>query len=181
MGDSSSWASRVSARSGNRGAVAERLGSPVPYREGPLSYQPAVMCHCRMKASRWISWSEDNPGRRYYRYSRARVRFRLLNSVILSAGDCGFYEWVDDEHSTFLKDLLLDLRDAVWSLRKENNELKMVAGTHDGCNWEMKKQMERVERENMELKQALKTKEEKMEEKCRYWLLGEMEMEGAVQ
>ncbi|KAJ1294295.1 hypothetical protein BS78_01G135300 [Paspalum vaginatum] len=155
MADSSSTASRVSSRSNNRRAVAKRLGSPVTYREGPLAYEPPVLCYCGMKAPRWISWSDDNLGHRYYRCSKAR-----------SASDCGFYMWFDSASALdFVKDLLKDLRDAVWKLRKENNELRQVAGTSDEYNSDMKMQMDLLERENLDLKQALKATEEKMHEK----------------
>lgn len=33
--------------------------------------------------------------------------------------DYGFYLWADDESSNFMKELLTDLRDAIWGLKKE--------------------------------------------------------------
>ncbi|XP_066391909.1 uncharacterized protein [Miscanthus floridulus] len=75
--------------------------SPIPYREGPLEYTPAVLCKCGAKAARFISWSDLNPGLRYLKCARARD------------GGCDFYNWVDPPNSSFKKQLLLNLRDAV--------------------------------------------------------------------
>jgi len=40
---------------------------------GPFDYEPAVFCHCAKKAALWISWSDDNPGRRYFKCYHGRV------------------------------------------------------------------------------------------------------------
>uniref|UniRef100_I1QZ25 GRF-type domain-containing protein n=1 Tax=Oryza glaberrima TaxID=4538 RepID=I1QZ25_ORYGL len=88
--------------------------SSIPYRVGPFDYQPAVMCDCRVKAARWISWSPDNPSRRYFKCRNARE------------GGCGFYAWYDGPTTTFIREVLNDLRDAVWSARREKEGLVLA-------------------------------------------------------
>ncbi|KAG2587970.1 hypothetical protein PVAP13_5NG185900 [Panicum virgatum] len=140
--------SRISAGShGGRGLLRSR--PLVPYREGPLSYEPAVVCMCNIKAPRWISWSDDNPGRRYYRCSRARTE-----------GDCGFYVWFDLEHKTFMKNLLFDLRNAVWELRSKAEDIT-----------ELKQINEMVSSENKDKVLVLKAQERDLEEKNKQLVL----------
>uniref|UniRef100_A0A0E0DT79 Uncharacterized protein n=1 Tax=Oryza meridionalis TaxID=40149 RepID=A0A0E0DT79_9ORYZ len=50
----------VSSRSDGSSSSSRRL-APVPYRVGPMEYQPPVFCRCKAKAARW-TWSVDNPG-----------------------------------------------------------------------------------------------------------------------
>jgi hypothetical protein len=132
MAASSSSCSSSSAR--RREGVGAAASSPVLYRVGPLQYSPAVMCKCGKKAARWISWSDANPGRRYLKCSRARVRIivvrlkkggcsNVLRAVVLQDGGCDFFAFVDTEERTeFLRELLVDLRDTVWRLKKEKEE-----------------------------------------------------------
>ncbi|KAJ1258399.1 hypothetical protein BS78_10G072600 [Paspalum vaginatum] len=117
-------------------------GPPVPYRERPLSYEPPVMCRCRLKAPRWISWSDDNPGRRYFRCSRA---------------------W----HSEFMKRLLLDLRDAVWRIREERAELELCVNTELEVQKEMNQALQvenlKMQVELCEMKKKLAQKDEALQ------------------
>ena len=86
--------------------------SPIKYREKPLEYEPGVYCHCSAKAPRWISWSDKNPGRRYYTCENARF------------GGCKFFLWHEELPTPFLCQLLLDLRDTVYNLKIEKNAMK---------------------------------------------------------
>ncbi|XBH57150.1 hypothetical protein VPH35_078813 [Triticum aestivum] len=76
-----------------------------------MAYEPEKLCWCRprRKAPRWISWSRQNPGRRYYA------------CVDAMHGGCGFHEWHDDPLPKFLSDLIGDLRDEVRRLRGESS------------------------------------------------------------
>ncbi|XBI62264.1 hypothetical protein VPH35_042916 [Triticum aestivum] len=105
-----SWSSSAGSAPGFRRAAGRRgeeSRSPVRYRENPMAYEPPVMCHCSTprKAPRWISWSRQNPGRRYY------------SCVDAMHSGCGFVQWHDDPLPTFWSELIGDLRDEVWRLK----------------------------------------------------------------
>uniref|UniRef100_A0A0E0DQC5 Zinc finger GRF-type domain-containing protein n=1 Tax=Oryza meridionalis TaxID=40149 RepID=A0A0E0DQC5_9ORYZ len=103
----------ASSRSEGSSASSRRTSpSPIPYRVGPLEYQPAVACRCGSKATRWISWSPDNLGHCYFKWfhlftvAEWRLRFFCLGPT-----------------SSFLREVLNDLRDEVWKLKREKAEL----------------------------------------------------------
>ncbi|XP_062195228.1 uncharacterized protein LOC133898526, partial [Phragmites australis] len=95
--------------------------SSIPYHKGALEYSLPVFCDCARKAARWISWSDDNPGRRYVKCMMARN------------GGCSFWKWYEDATTTpFVKQVLVDLCDMVWSLRKEKEEHELIATISEG-------------------------------------------------
>uniref|UniRef100_A0A8I6XBX4 GRF-type domain-containing protein n=1 Tax=Hordeum vulgare subsp. vulgare TaxID=112509 RepID=A0A8I6XBX4_HORVV len=70
-----------------------------------MDYEPAAFCiRCGRKAPRWVSWSVPNTRRRYYACVESKH---------------GFLQWHDDPTSSFLRVLLGDLRDRVWSLEDD--------------------------------------------------------------
>ncbi|VAI72627.1 uncharacterized protein LOC119329378 [Triticum dicoccoides] len=85
--------------------------SPIPYREHALAYEPASNCWCEEKGARRISWTNANPGRRFLNCQKSRD------------GGCKWFEWFDDPTTPFLRQLLVDLRDTVHNLRRENARL----------------------------------------------------------
>uniref|UniRef100_A0A453FWP5 Zinc finger GRF-type domain-containing protein n=1 Tax=Aegilops tauschii subsp. strangulata TaxID=200361 RepID=A0A453FWP5_AEGTS len=81
------WSSSAGSAPGFRRAAGRRgeeARSPVRYRELPMAYEPPVMCHCSppRKAPRWISWSRQNPGRRYYSCVDAMVSVVFLPNFL---------------------------------------------------------------------------------------------------
>ncbi|RLM73101.1 hypothetical protein C2845_PM15G02860 [Panicum miliaceum] len=128
------------------------MGSPVAYRAAPLAYELAVMCRCGLKFPRWISWSDENPGHRYYRCRRSK-----------SEMDCAYLVWIDPEPTPFMKTLLLDLRDVVWRLKKENANLKIRL--HDGEEViQLQEMNQALARDNIDKIEELKAKDMKLEE-----------------
>ncbi|WVZ50463.1 hypothetical protein U9M48_001711 [Paspalum notatum var. saurae] len=109
-GSSASGSSSASQAPGESGLRK----SPIPYRTRPLEYQPPMFCYCGKKAALWISWSDDNPGRRYLKCYRARD------------GGCSYLDWYEGPSDPFVCSLLRDLRDAVWSTKRDRAELKVA-------------------------------------------------------
>ncbi|KAG2642689.1 hypothetical protein PVAP13_2KG209000 [Panicum virgatum] len=106
----------ASSSSSSRESRRSQVGSgeqqaPVPYRVGPYAYWPPVMCQCNQMAPCWIAWSDENPGRRYY-----RCRYGLTPS------DCGFFRWIDRQATPYERTLLCDMRDAIRQMKREKAE-----------------------------------------------------------
>lgn len=116
MDEASSGSSRAAPASSGR---RENPRSPVAYREKPLDYEPAQICFCKAKAPRLISWSDLNPGRRYYKCGAN------------TGPGCTFWKWADPEIPPFLNQLIRDLRDNVRELKNENANLKMQASKEE--------------------------------------------------
>ncbi|KAG2599566.1 hypothetical protein PVAP13_5KG425707 [Panicum virgatum] len=113
----------------------ERFTASVPYQVGPYDYSPVVKCPCNRKAPCWTSWSDYNPGQRYYR----------CPSGLVSLSFCHQYERI----------LLSDLRDAVWRLRKEKaEEEEQVQRVHEE-NGELRQMIVQLEKEKDELKNKM--------------------------
>ncbi|KAE8769617.1 hypothetical protein D1007_58757 [Hordeum vulgare] len=96
------------------------MRSPVTYCHVPLNYEPADECDCKEMAFMWISWSDDNPGRRYF------------NCLHFKRGGCDYFSWRDDPiKDPFLKQLVVDLRDMVWMLERMNGHLQSASRTSE--------------------------------------------------
>ncbi|CAM0943238.1 unnamed protein product [Alopecurus aequalis] len=167
-----SWSSSTSAAPGFRRASG-RSGvdarSPVRYREDAMAYEPAKYCRCRCeprrKAPRWISWSRQNPGRRYYA------------CVDALHGGCGYVEWHDAELPQFFSDLIGDLRDEVWRLKGQGNvgqdhhEAAMVDPNEDATALMLVSVQDDLRKKNAEIA-AMKAKFDNLVFLCIVFVLG---------
>ncbi|KAG2588156.1 hypothetical protein PVAP13_5NG207600 [Panicum virgatum] len=145
----SSWVSSTGARPSSK-------GPPVPAREGPLDYAPAVICRCGLKAPRRVSWSDDNPGRR-------NNSFLMCFVPLQSSMDCKFFSWFDGEHSEFMKTLLIDLRNAVWRIKAERDEVDELQSVDVTVSRELedqKKMNQSLQEEREGMKKKLAEKDE---------------------
>ena len=84
----------------------------------------------------------------------------ILSWILQTEKDCGFLMWIDPEPTPFMKTLLLDLRDAIWRLKKENSELEIAL--RDGL--EVLPSNQALEMEIIEKTEELKAKDRKLEE-----------------
>ncbi|KAG2610285.1 hypothetical protein PVAP13_4KG179433 [Panicum virgatum] len=123
--------------------------SPIPYRRGSFDYEPSVLCQCGRKAGLWISWSNDNPGRRYLKCYNAH------------SGGCNFMGWFEGPVHKFVRGLLIDLRDTVWGLKRERVELKAALADAVVKMEQQKEEISALKVENEALKAANKASAQK--------------------
>jgi hypothetical protein len=71
--------------------------------------------------------------------------------IVQAPGDCGFFQWVDREATPYERTLLCDLRDAVWSLRRENAEANRVIEMMQSDNAELRHLKAKLQKEKEEL------------------------------
>ncbi|KAK3153474.1 hypothetical protein QOZ80_2BG0173790 [Eleusine coracana subsp. coracana] len=154
MADSSS-SSRTTAKTQSSSESEEKRHSPIPYHVGPLAYHPPVYCDCQQKAALWILWSDDNPGRRYLKCYKARV------------GGCALMCWYERWHDAFLQTLLVDLRSAMWSLKKEKTTLNEALGEATAKLDSMEKKLAAVKKEEADKVDALKSEKEDLKAEVR--------------
>ncbi|KAK3126709.1 hypothetical protein QOZ80_7AG0561110 [Eleusine coracana subsp. coracana] len=105
---------------------------------------------CQQKAALWISWSNDNPGRRYLKCYRARV------------GGHAFMCWYERQHDAFMQTLLVDLRNIVWSFKKEKTTLNEALGEATSRVDSMEKKLVVVKKVEDKV-DALKSKKEDLQ------------------
>ncbi|KAE8814166.1 hypothetical protein D1007_08590 [Hordeum vulgare] len=165
-----SWSSSTSVAPGFRrasGRSGADVRSPVRYREDAMAYEPAKYCRCypARKAPRWISWSRQNPGRRYYA------------CVDALHGGCGYVEWHDGELPKFVSDLIGDLRDEVWRLKGQGNvgqdhqQAAMVAPNEDATSLMLVSVQDDLRKKNAEIA-VMKAKFDRLVFLCIVFVLG---------
>ncbi|KAK4263860.1 hypothetical protein QN277_029220 [Acacia crassicarpa] len=80
---------------------------------------PRRYCNHRMVASRWMAWTDGNPGQRFYGCP-------LYNQD----GTCGFFAWHDNEFGKRAKTMIKELLDDIDKLYDENCSLRIASHGH---------------------------------------------------
>ncbi|KAK3143236.1 hypothetical protein QOZ80_4BG0360530 [Eleusine coracana subsp. coracana] len=150
----SSSSSQTTTKTQSSGEPEKKRHSPILYRVGPLDYHPPKYYDCQQKAVLWFSWSSDNPGRRYLKCYRARV------------GGCTFMCWFERRHDAFVQTLLVDLRNVMWSLKKEKMALNEALGEATARVDSMEKKLVAVKKEEDKV-DALKSEKEDLKAEVR--------------
>ncbi|XVF54022.1 hypothetical protein PTKIN_Ptkin05aG0148200 [Pterospermum kingtungense] len=83
-----------------------------------------ILCKCKRLAPRETSWSDANPGRRYYCCTDFKVRGK----------GCGFFWWYDPNMCSRAKSLLREFRDSEKLLATENEALRRLIRNEMGSN-----------------------------------------------
>ncbi|CAL1382811.1 unnamed protein product [Linum trigynum] len=103
----------------------------------------APFCHCGEPTDLKTSWTEANPGRRFYGCSRYGVRFihhcflfsvtirllcRLFHPSIFSVdgvstnGACNYFRWLDPALDEHMRNVLLNFHRRIRELEKRQNK-----------------------------------------------------------
>ncbi|KAK3153495.1 hypothetical protein QOZ80_2BG0174640 [Eleusine coracana subsp. coracana] len=151
----SSSSLQTTAKTQSSGESEEKSHFPIPYQVGLLDYHPPVYYDCQQKAALCISWRDDNPERRYLNCYRAQV------------GGSTFMCWYKRRHDALLQTLLVDLRNAVWSLKKEKTTLNEALGEATTRLDSMEKKLAAVKKEEEDKVDALKSKKEDLKAEVR--------------
>ncbi|TVU04170.1 hypothetical protein EJB05_50263, partial [Eragrostis curvula] len=148
---------------------AEAEHPPIPSRDKPLGYEPAVFCDCIpvRKAALWISWSDEDPGRRYVKCDKA------------NEGGCSFFGWYEGPHDPFVQTLLVDLRNAVRTLRSQKAVLRQAVSEFIEDVEQKEKELAEVKAEVARL-DPMEGEKEYLEGKVKDLELEKMIMRGVV-
>ncbi|XVF41901.1 hypothetical protein PTKIN_Ptkin01aG0317700 [Pterospermum kingtungense] len=84
------------------------------YRREYVYDEEQLFCKCKKLVVRVTSWSESNPGRRYY----------ICPDFQEVEGGCGYFKWYDPSMCDRAKQLLNQFRDSERKLNKENLALR---------------------------------------------------------
>ncbi|XP_050231280.1 uncharacterized protein LOC126680240 [Mercurialis annua] len=77
--------------------------------EGVIPAGDIPNCKCGTKARLFVSWSDKNPGRRFFR---------------CEGGRCSYFYWYDEEYAPHLKVMLRNLKCGQTALSKEVEYLR---------------------------------------------------------
>ncbi|KAG6473655.1 hypothetical protein ZIOFF_067572 [Zingiber officinale] len=84
---------------------------------------PHILCNCGLRAILQISWTESNPGRRFFSCPKYKQR------------GCGFFSWYDPEPSERSKTIINDLKKNNNKLKLEISELKKCTSYEGGVEY----------------------------------------------
>ncbi|KAH6763982.1 hypothetical protein C2S51_015231 [Perilla frutescens var. frutescens] len=118
--------------------------STISYRrqQGSNWQEGRNVCECGITEVIWISWTNENPSRRFF----GCHNYRPGRGVIPKVG-CNYFRWYDVELSDRVKEVINTLKMEKAALLKENKKLAAENAVHSIANSEMlimKKRLKRV-------------------------------------
>ncbi|XP_050238268.1 uncharacterized protein LOC126687754 [Mercurialis annua] len=117
-----------SARSSRQYRPRQRRGSrPVYNYEGGARY---CKCAFSVKAPIWVSWTRENPGRRFYGCRKGAI-------------GCGFFDWYDEEPFTSRsKEVINELLDEIDEIVMGHENFNYLEDREDQRSAEMRNSYE---------------------------------------